>query len=131
MAMPGDNRSIPELFTDALNQFTTLVRKEIQLARTEVSTKLSQAAVGIAMMAGSAVVMIAALVLLLIALATWLVALGVSEPVADLIAGVLGVLISAGLAWAGLKRLKAENLTPERTIEQLQRDAAVAKEQVK
>ncbi len=39
MVMPTDSRTIPEVFTDALTQFVTLLRKESQLARAEVSEK--------------------------------------------------------------------------------------------
>ena len=86
---------------------------------------------GIAFVAGAALVMIAALVLLLIALAVWLADLGVPDPVAYFIAGVLGFLISAALGWTGVNRLKPGNLSPERTMGQLQRDAAAVREQVK
>jgi hypothetical protein len=37
-------RSIPEIFTDLLSQFTTLLRKESQLARAEMSEKMSKVA---------------------------------------------------------------------------------------
>ena len=47
------------------------------------------------------------------------------------IAGIIGALVSAGLAWAGLQRLRADQLAPNRTMEQLQRDAMAAKEQLK
>jgi uncharacterized membrane protein YqjE len=131
MAMSTDTRSIAELFSDALHQFTRLFRTELRLARAEVAAKASEAAMGIAFLAGSAVVMIAALVLLLMALAIWLVELGVTDSVAYLIAGVVGVLIGATFAWTGKNRLKPGNLAPERTMEQLQRDAAVVQEQMK
>jgi uncharacterized membrane protein YqjE len=131
MAMGTDNRSVTELFSDALHQFTKLLRTEVRLARAEIAAKASEAAMGIAFVAGAALVMIAALVVLLIALAVWLAELGLPEPLAYLIAGVVGLLISAALGWTGTNRLKPENLTPERTMEQLQRDAAVVREQVK
>ena len=38
-----DNRSVAELFTDALNQFSNLVRNELQLARKELSFKAGEA----------------------------------------------------------------------------------------
>jgi hypothetical protein len=53
-----------------------------------------------------------------------------SPPIAYLLAGIAGAVIAGILAWIGLGRLKPENLTPRRTIEQLQRDAAVVKEHV-
>lgn len=131
MVMPPDNRSFSDLLSDALNRLTTLVRTEIQLARTEISLKVSKAATGIAMVMGSAAFAISGLVLILLAIAAWLDNAGLSRGFSNLIAGIIGALVSAGLAWAGLQRLRADQLAPNRTIEQLQRDAIAAKEQLK
>jgi hypothetical protein len=131
MVMPPDDRSFSDLLSDALNRLTTLVRTEIQLARTEISLKISKAATGIAMVMGSAAFAISGLVLILLAIAAWLDNAGLSRGVSNLIAGIIGALVSAGLAWAGLQRLRADQLAPNRTMEQLQRDAMAAKEQLK
>jgi uncharacterized membrane protein len=131
MVMPPDNRSFSDLLSDALNRLTTLVRTEIQLARTEISLKISKAATGIAMVMGSAAFAISGLVLILLAIAAWLDNAGLSRGFSNLIAGIIGALVSAGLAWAGLQRLRADQLAPNRTMEQLQRDAMAAKEQLK
>jgi uncharacterized membrane protein YqjE len=131
MAMTSESRSIAELFSDALHQLTKLMRTEFALARAEVANKANEAAMGIAFLVGGALAMIAASVLLLLALAVWLVTLGIPDPIAYLIAGVAGALMSAVLGWTGMNRLKPRNLTPERTIKQLQRDAAVVREQTK
>jgi hypothetical protein len=131
MAVPADNRSVSELLSDAVNQLTALMRNEVQLARAEVSAKISMAAVGLAMILGSVAIVIAALVLILMALAAWLVEGGLSPSLANLLAGVLGGVIAAGLAWSGVSRLKPRNLTPRRTLDQLHRDALAAKEIVK
>jgi hypothetical protein len=131
MVMPPDNRSFADLLSDALNKLTMLVRTEIQLARTEISLKISKAGTGIAMVMGSAAFAISALVLILLAIAAALDAAGLSRGLSDLIAGILGLIVSAGLAWAGLQRLRADQLAPNRTMEQLQRDAIAAKEQLK
>jgi len=129
--MPPDNRSFSDLLADALNRLTTLVRTEIQLARTEISLKISKAATGIAMVMGSAAFAISGLVLILLAIAAWLDNAGLSRGFSNLIAGIIGALVSAGLGWAGLQRLRADQLAPNRTMEQLQRDAMAAKEQLK
>jgi putative superfamily III holin-X len=131
MVMPPDNRSFSDLLSDALNRLTTLVRTEIQLARTEISLKISKAATGIAMVMGSAAFAISGLVLILLAIAAWLDNAGLSRGFSNLIAGIIGALVSAGLGWAGLQRLRADQLAPNRTMEQLQRDAMAAKEQLK
>ena len=48
-----------------------------------------------------------------------------------LIAGGAALLVGVVLMLIGISRLKAENLMPRKTIEQLQRDASAAKEQVR
>jgi uncharacterized membrane protein YqjE len=125
-----DNRAVSELFADALNQFSNLIRSEIQLARAEISSKTAQALVGLGLLAGAAVLLIPSLVLVLMALSAFLVELGMRPSVSHLLAGILAALIASVLGWAGMSRLRAENLIPSRTIKQLQRDAAAAREQM-
>ena len=127
MTMPSDSRPISELLSDALNQLSALVRTEIQLARMELTGKAAKAAAGVAMMAGGLVVAIAALVLVFLAVAEWLDDV-LPEGLALLVSGLIAAAISGGLAWSGLQKMRAEELVPKRTIEQLQRDAAAAKE---
>ena len=131
MAMPNDNRSVPELFTDLVTQLTTLFRKEIQLARTEVSEKVTVAASGIGYIVGGAVLGIAALVILLQAAVAWLVRAGIPDQWANLIVGVVVAVIAFVLVRMGMNSLKADKLTPSKTVEQLQRDATTAREQVR
>jgi hypothetical protein len=83
------------------------------------------------MVMGSAAFAISGLVLILLAIAAWLDNAGLSRGFSNLIAGIIGALVSAGLGWAGLQRLRADQLAPNRTMEQLQRDAMAAKEQLK
>jgi uncharacterized membrane protein len=74
--------------------------------------------------------MVPALVILLLAIVSWLEAFGLQPRWGFLIVGVLAAVIGYVLVQSGLKATKAANLAPRRTAEQLQRDAAVAKEQV-
>src|ERR1700758_1023558 len=55
-------RSIPEIFTDLLRQFTALMRTEARLARAEVSENLRAAAVGLGPVVHGAVVLLEAAV---------------------------------------------------------------------
>ena len=127
MTMPTDSRPLSELLSDALNQLSALVRTELQLARAELTGKEAKAATGLGMMAGGLVVAIPALVLIFLAIAEWLDDL-LPEGLALLVSGLIAAAISGGLAWSGLQRIRADELAPKRTIEQLQRDAAAAKE---
>ena len=124
-------RSVPEIVTDILNQATRLFRKEVQLARTEVTEKVGQAISGIVMIVIGAVLLIPALVVLLLAGVTAMIDAGMEAHWASLIMGGATLLVGIVLAMIGMNRLKAGNLAPTRTIEQLQRDAEVAKEQVR
>lgn len=132
MAMANNyNRSVPDIIADVLQQLTSLFRKEMQLARTEVSEKVGQAIGGIVMVLIGAVMLIPALVILLQAIAAAITELGGLESYwASAIVGGATLAIGVVLALIGVNRLKAENLTPKRTLEQFQRDAAIAREQV-
>jgi hypothetical protein len=123
-----DQRSVPELLADALNQFSKLISNEVQLAKAEMSAKVTKVVMGAAFLAIAGIMAIPVLVLALMALAAWLVRLGWSDPVAYLAAAVVGLVISGILAGIGMSRLKANTLTPDRTIRQLQRDARAVKE---
>jgi putative superfamily III holin-X len=125
------NRSFPEIFTDLFSQTTTLLSKEGQLARAEMSEKMSQVATGIALLLSGAVLLIPALVILLDAGVAALVRRGFEPSVAALIVGGSALAFGVILALIGLSRLKAKRLMPTRTIEQLQQDAAVAKQQMR
>ena len=126
-----DDRSVPDLLTGALTQASVLMRSELQLARAEVTGNIASAGVGVGLMAGAGIVVIAALVLLLVALAAFLVEEGLSEPVADLLAGVVGLLVAGAMVLLGKRRLRADAMVPRKTINQLNKDVATAKEQVR
>jgi hypothetical protein len=123
-------RSIPEILGDLLSQFPTLVRQESQLARAEMSEKLTQAGRGIALILGGAVLLIPALVVLLEAGVAALERKGFEPTAAALIAGGSALLLGLILLLIGVNRLKVDNLTPNKTIHQIQADARVAKQQL-
>jgi hypothetical protein len=130
--MQQDNRSVGELFTDALSQMTMLVRKEVQLARAEMSEKVGQATSALPALAAGGAMLLGALLLLLHALALLVahffdLADGWGYLIVGAVAGLAGYLMLKG----GISRLRLSNLVPNRTAEQLSRDAAVAKEQVR
>jgi hypothetical protein len=123
-------RSIPEIFTDVVNQFTTLLRKEGELARTEMSEKITQVAVGLGLIVGGSVLLTPALVILLQAGVSTLITNNiVREPWAALIVGGAVFLIGIILLLVGMSRLKADALVPNKTIRQVQSDVRVAKQQ--
>jgi uncharacterized membrane protein YqjE len=121
-------RSARDLFSDALSQFSQLVRTEFQLARAEMGAKASLVGVAVGFLVGAALLLIPALVLLLMALAAFLTELGITSAAANFIAGVFALLISASIGWTGLKKLKPGALFPTRAITQLERDVSAIKE---
>ena len=128
---PDATRSVPELVSSALTQVTTLFRKEVQLARAEMGEKFGEAANAIPQLGAGAALLHGALLLLLLAAAAAVsrlldIAPGWGMAIVAVVAALGGWL----LIRAGLSHLKASNLMPERTAEQLSRDAQVAKEQV-
>jgi Putative Actinobacterial Holin-X, holin superfamily III len=130
MPFSSDQRSVSELVGDAVDQFSKLIRNEVAIARAEISAKATEAAIGVGFLVGAALLLIPALVLLLMALAAFLIEIGLSDSLANLIAGVVGLLISGILAYVGKSRLAPGNLKPNRTINELQRDVNAVKEHV-
>ena len=84
-------RSIPELFGDAMSQLAKLIGNEFALARTELSEKASDAGRAAAFIGAGAILMIPAIVVLLFAAAAALIRTGFSDPVAYLCAGGVAV----------------------------------------
>jgi hypothetical protein len=125
------DRSISELFGDAVGQLAKLVGNEFALARAEIFGKMAQAGRAGAMIGAGAVIMIPALVLLLFAAAAALIRSGFSDPVAYLIAGGGAAIVAGALVAVGRGRLSGEALKPSETLEQVQRDKLAAKEMVR
>jgi hypothetical protein len=125
------DRSIPELFSDAVGQLAKLIGNEFALARAELSEKAGQAGRAAAMMGAGAVIMIPALVMLLFAAAAALMHAGVSDPVAYLIVGLAAAIVSVALVAIGINRLSGDTLKPTATIEEIERDKAAAREMVR
>ena len=125
------DRSIPELFSDAVGQLAKLIGNEFALARAELSEKAGQAGRAAAMMGAGAVIMIPALVMLLFAAAAALMHAGVSDPVAYLIVGLAAAIVSVALVAIGINRLSSDALKPTATIDEIERDKAAAREMVR
>jgi Putative Actinobacterial Holin-X, holin superfamily III len=128
--MSATIRSIPEIFGDVIGQFTSLLKKEGELARSEISDKLAHIATGLGFAAVGAVLAIPALVLLLQALVGLLVQTGMAFPLAAVLVGGATLAMGIFMLVGGINRLKSQNLVPEKTIHQLQRDAEMVKQEV-
>ena len=130
--MSGTERSIPDLLGDLVGQTSTLVRKEVQLARAEVGEKVTEAAAAGASLGIGGALLLGALIIALQALAAFLVQwFGLSPGLSLLLVALLAAGGGYVILRGGLAKLKASNLTPDRTVAQLSRDADVVKEQVR
>ena len=131
MTTQSESRSLPDLLSTLVTQMSTLFRQEIRLAKTETAEKIGKAAGALAMLATAAVIILPGLVIFLQAIAAVLVANGMEPPSALFVVSLVVLVIGGILLAVGVGRLKASSLMPDRTIEQVRRDASVAKEQVK
>lgn len=130
-ARDEDHRSIANLVSDLTEQGATLVRTEFQLLRAEMSEKLDQIRNGSLEIVAGSICLLAALLILLQALVVALANLGLGAAWASLIVGGVVAIIGLVLVRMGTSNLSSSNLTPERTQEQLARDAHAVKEQLR
>jgi len=125
-----DPRSVPQLLSDLTSELIALFRKEGQLVRAELSEKLTQLEIGAGSAAAGAICLLVALNVLagalVIALAHW-----IGPGWAALAVGVVLALIGALLVRKGASDLSPSQLTPERTVHQVSRDANLVREQVR
>jgi hypothetical protein len=131
MAFANNTRTIPELFTSVVSQLAELMRTEGQLARAELSEKMALVAAGLGLVVGGAILLMPALVVLLEAAVAALVDNGMAPYWSALIVGGACFLLGLILLLIGVSRLRARRLMPDKTIHQLQRDAATARSQMR
>lgn len=132
----SEQRSLPDLIKELMNDVTSLFRKEVQLAKAEAGEKVGKAMVGVEMIAAGGILAIAALGVLLSAavagVAGILMSMGMGEAaasgIAALIVGGIVALVAYALVMRGVSALKAQNLMLDRTAHSLERDASVLKE---
>ncbi|WP_262927210.1 phage holin family protein [Phytohalomonas tamaricis] len=130
-AKKGDSStSFSSLVSMLMQDVSTLIRQEVQLGKTELSEKMTQimAAVGSIVTAG-----VVALGGFLTLLACAVLALSnVLEPwLSALIVGVIALIIGMIMVQAGRKKLKAASLMPQRTMNSVQQDQALARQHAK
>jgi hypothetical protein len=124
-----DERPLGELFSDLVNETTTLVRNEVALAKieltqkaTKIGTNIGSLVVGGAIAYAALLAFCAAVILLLDrVMPAWLAAL------------IVGVIVG-GVAWLligkAIATLRTMQLKPQETVESLKEDAQWIKEQI-
>jgi len=119
--MPSADQSVGSLLSQLVRELGDLVRQELRLAQAETGEKIVQAQSGaMSLFAGLLVGFVALIILaqavvlaLSITLAPWL---------ASIIVGVALAIIGFILVKVGQSSLKADALTPDRTIRTLRED---------
>lgn len=125
-----EHKPVGTLLSDAVNQLTRLVRGEIALAKAEVAQNVRSAGIGIGLLVGAVILSLVALNVLAAALVAAVAELGLGAGWAALIVGAVLLLVALILALRGASALKPENLTPNRTVRNVQADAQTIKENV-
>lgn len=128
-ARAREDRSIPHLLRQLTDQVTTLFTKEMALARSEVRHAVTQAKTGVGSVAAGALITFGGFLVLLFA-AVWALDLVLSTWLSALIVGGVTLIIGAIMLNMGKNRLEPSAFKPDRTVEQLRRDQAMAKEEL-
>jgi hypothetical protein len=131
MALVTNRQTFPELLLSLVTQMTELMRTEGQLARAEISEKMTLATTGLGLIVGGAILLMPALVVLLEAAVAALVESGLAPYWSALAIGGGCFILGLILLLIGVRWLRAGKFIPDKTIHQLQRDAATARSQVR
>jgi uncharacterized membrane protein YqjE len=124
------NSSTGELVKQLSNQFSTLIRRELDLAKAELTEKGKAAGVGAGMFGGAGVVGLLALGALTAAVIL-LLDKGMDAWVAALIVAAVYAAIAGVLALAGRDRVREGMPPAEQTIETVKEDVQWAKSQAR
>lgn len=123
--------SVGSLLSTLLNEITALVRGEAELAKAEMSEKTHQAMAGVAAIAIAGAVLLGGFLTLLAAVVLLLNEVLPPETspwISAVIVGGVVTLIGALMLKAGLSKVSAQGLMPNRTINSLRNDKALSKE---
>ena len=117
-------RPIGDLLGDLLSQFQRLIRTEYLIARAEVGENLGKIRAGAVLLVVGAVLLLPALTILLWGIAQLLTRAGLAQDIATLLVGAVAVIVGTIVLMTGIGRVQSVNLMPEKTLTNLQRDAA-------
>ena len=123
-------RSVLGVAGEAMAQTADLIRVEFRLARAELAEKVTSLRTGAAFVVAGAVFLGGALLLLLQWGVVALVEAGLSASMATFVVAMACCLLGSGLIFAGRRKLDPGSVLPERTLNQIARDGAMAKEKL-
>ena len=127
MSSPAPDHSLREIVGAVAEDMQGLVRGEIALARAELDQKLNRVIMSAVWLVGGMLLGFAGLVVILEGVAA-AIAIALPQWAASLIVGIVIAVIGVVFARSGLAMLSLKELTPDRTVRNLQRDANVVKE---
>ena len=124
-----DQKSIADLVSDLTREITTLFRQEIDLLKKEMSEKVGQTQSGlVSLIVGGAVAYAGLLVLLSSAVLG--LSLFMAGWLAALLVAIVVLIIGFSMIAKARSNLKAQNLLPQKTVEQFKRDQDVARQHI-
>jgi len=118
---PENDSSVISLIRQLAHEVPALVTKELALAKAEIRESINTTKAGVAAVAGGAMVLFAGLIILLMA-AVYALAMFMAPWLAALIVGVVVMVVGFVMLQSGKKQFDASHLTPERTVNSLQKD---------
>ncbi|TBU93977.1 phage holin family protein [Phytopseudomonas dryadis] len=126
---PLPEPSILGLLRQLTREIQVLFTKELALAKVELNQSLQATKAGIAAIAGGAIVLLSGFLMLLLS-AVYGLSTIVAPWLAALIVGVVVILIGLAMLKIGQKQFAPSQLTPERTLDALQKDKEAVQRQM-
>lgn len=121
--------SLGTLFSKLTEDFSRLVRKEVELARTETMESVSTVMRSAVSMIAGGVIAYAGLIILLLAAAFGLASV-IPLWVSALVIGFVTIAIGGALILAGRNAITNVNIVPEKTVQTLRNDAKMVQEKL-
>lgn len=127
---PQSDQSVPGLVKKLAYELSTLFSQELALAKSEMTRAVHNVSSGVSSMAMGGGVLYAGILFLLggimLLLAYWVIL-----PVAALIVGAVVTIVGAIMLRTGKKKMEADSLKPDHTIDSLHKDAELARRKAK
>jgi|SRR5215468_1230570 len=124
--MPNACQNLSDVVNEIKLEAKDFLSTRLQIFSGEMKEKLSAWKVGIPLLIAAAVCGLVAFIVLNYALIAFLAAVFAPSPYdwcfAALIVGVFYLIVAAALYWIGTREIKAETLTPTRTLRVLKQD---------
>jgi uncharacterized membrane protein YqjE len=128
--MKTENPSVFHALGDTVARASDLVQLEFRLAKTELAEKAALVKAALIMIGAGGILLAAALIILLQFFVVALIEAGLSPMLSTLVVAALTAAAGFILVASGRKQLDGDRLTPNRTLNDLQRDGAIVKEKL-